>query len=602
MKILNNISLFKLITLILINLYLKSYLILLITILLLIFNNFKSLITFIILFSLCILVNSNRIDFIKYGVVDTIYDSYCYVDKLLYKVKVYNPTNLEIGDIIYYGSSNKITDNSTNIKNNILFETYNTPKILFNIKTRSLINKRFDSFDENTSAYLKKTLVNEYSNDIDIDFLGYGFSFYYLLIILFKKDKRICILTLIIYTLLFGFKIKFYLILIDYLLLFVKLNDYDKLAFKVLLIILINKQLLFNYSFLITFIYSLIFKTKRKDIKYILFIAQSLFFNSISFITSIFYKEYIYIKLVIFGLSIFTFIFNSFELIYLRILNILYEVLSLFTFNIRGKINIFTLIFFFVLIKLFNIKKDGYKCILLCLLLIFINNPISHVNFIDVGQGDACLIHGPFNLYNILIDTGSSYNYSKLKNTLYEEGIYNIDYLIISHLDEDHSGCIDKLNKDFNVKEIVYEGKDINIKNISLEYLYLGEFDNENDNSLVYLLNIDGYKFLFTGDISKSVENSIVYKHAINNIDVLKVSHHGSNTGTSRYFVGSILPKYAIISTSGKYDHPKKEVLETLESYFVEYFITKEKGNIKFYFTNIYDFIFTNSECIIMNS
>ena len=63
------------------------------------------------------------------------------------------------------------------------------------------------------------------------------------------------------------------------------------------------------------------------------------------------------------------------------------------------------------------------------------------IHFIDVGQGDSCLIITPHNK-KILIDGGGSENYDVGKNTLVPyllaRRIKTIDYVIVSHFDTDH--------------------------------------------------------------------------------------------------------------------------------------------------------------------
>ena len=65
------------------------------------------------------------------------------------------------------------------------------------------------------------------------------------------------------------------------------------------------------------------------------------------------------------------------------------------------------------------------------------------IHFIDVGQGDSCLIVTPNNK-KILIDGGGSENYDVGKNTLIPyllaRRITQLDYVIISHFDTDHVG------------------------------------------------------------------------------------------------------------------------------------------------------------------
>ena len=63
------------------------------------------------------------------------------------------------------------------------------------------------------------------------------------------------------------------------------------------------------------------------------------------------------------------------------------------------------------------------------------------VHFIDVGQGDSCLIITPNNK-KILIDGGGSENYDVGKKVLLPyllaRGIKKIDFVIVSHFDTDH--------------------------------------------------------------------------------------------------------------------------------------------------------------------
>jgi len=63
------------------------------------------------------------------------------------------------------------------------------------------------------------------------------------------------------------------------------------------------------------------------------------------------------------------------------------------------------------------------------------------INFIDVGQGDSCLITTETGK-KILIDGGGSENYDVGENVLLpyllDRGIYTLDYVLISHFDSDH--------------------------------------------------------------------------------------------------------------------------------------------------------------------
>ncbi|HHW69148.1 MAG TPA: hypothetical protein GX747_02250, partial [Tenericutes bacterium] len=101
-----------------------------------------------------------------------------------------------------------------------------------------------------------------------------------------------------------------------------------------------------------------------------------------------------------------------------------------------------------------------------------------------------------------------------------------------------------------------------------LYFLNTKEYNNENDNSNVIYLNYNNYKFLFMGDAGVEKEKDILEKYNLNDIDFLKIGHHGSNTSSSELFINSINPKYSLISVgkNNRYGHPKDSVLDILKN------------------------------------
>ena len=553
----------------------------------------KKTVIVVLLFLICLISDINKKDLISYGIVEDTSSSYIIVQKYLYKVKVFTKEKYETGSIVYIQGYK--TEDTDLLKYNIRFICYDSPKLISINTPLHYINKKINSVDSEYSNYLKKIILNTYDYENELDFVGYGFSFYMLLMFIKRKNKLICLITLIIYILLFRFDIKFYLIIIGYLSDKLKLNRIQSILLKILILLFINRYLILNNSILISLLFSFVYLKDKKD-KSMIMLIQSIFFNQISLGLTLFYNIYFFIRILLFLVSIVVLICPVLlGSVYLKLINISSIILKILNFGLRGRITVFGIIVFWLIKTIFKIKSNCLKCILLFLLvLVPINNPLKHINFIDIGQGNATLIHGSFGKYNILIDTGSKYNYSKLKNTLYGEGIYKIDYLIVSHEDEDHSGNVENLKKDFKIEEIIYDGKDIDLDEAYLKYLYLGKYDNDNDNSLVYLLNIDNRQALLPGDASKKVENIIVNKYDVRNIDILDIGHHGSNTSSSSYFIGNLNPEYTVISTNGKYGHPHEETINTLNSYKLDYLITKNEGNIKFYFTDFIDLCITS--------
>ena len=88
------------------------------------------------------------------------------------------------------------------------------------------------------------------------------------------------------------------------------------------------------------------------------------------------------------------------------------------------------------------------------------------------------------------------------------------------------------------------------------------------------------------GEAGIEVEEDIIEKYNLHNIDVLKVGHHGSKTSSSKNFIDEINHKYSIIGVGKKnrYGHPNKEVLDNLENSKI--YRTDEDGSIMFKIKN----------------
>ena len=84
------------------------------------------------------------------------------------------------------------------------------------------------------------------------------------------------------------------------------------------------------------------------------------------------------------------------------------------------------------------------------------------------------------------------------------------------------------------------------------------------------------------GDAGINVEEDLMNKYNLENITVLKVGHHGSNTSSSKNFIDYINPLISIISVgrNNRYNHPNTEVLDNLSNRII--YRTDINGTIKF--------------------
>jgi competence protein ComEC len=237
---------------------------------------------------------------------------------------------------------------------------------------------------------------------------------------------------------------------------------------------------------------------------------------------------------------------------------------------------------------------------------------------IDVGQGDSFLIEMPHNKGNILIDTGGNTNYDLAKNVLIpfikSNGIKQIDYLILSHGDYDHMGASINLIKNFKVNNVIMNSgnnndieielitllkqKNINYEQISKKVLSINgnnfyflnilNSEEENNDSLILYTKLNNYGILFMGDATVEEEKILLDTYNLDNVDILKVGHHGSKYSTGDEFVSKINPSYALISVSKSnyYGHPSDRVISLLDKCDTAKYQTSIDGSVKIIFNN----------------
>lgn len=236
------------------------------------------------------------------------------------------------------------------------------------------------------------------------------------------------------------------------------------------------------------------------------------------------------------------------------------------------------------------------------------------VHFIDTGNSDCTFVETDDK--NLLIDAGDNNDEQRIVNYLNNINISKIDYLVSTHPDADHSGGLDAVVTNFDIgqsyvsngssdsktyRDFIYslsskgltpsvplENQAINLDNNTTIKFFNTESTGEgNELSLVTLLESNQTNILFMGDATEKIEKNIV-NQLPTDIDILKVSHHGSKSATSDKFLKSLNIKYAVIECgkNNKYNHPDKEVLERLEDKNIKTFRTDIKGNITFSLKN----------------
>lgn len=269
---------------------------------------------------------------------------------------------------------------------------------------------------------------------------------------------------------------------------------------------------------------------------------------------------------------------------WISVLNRMMEILSVF--RIRGScLGSGTL---FYLLILGSIRKYQHKRILaIMFFLLFLRcglfHPFPSVTFINVGQGDAVCINSGLRRNTVLIDTGKPSQKNNLQSFLDAISINRLSLFVITHSDSDHSGNAEFVREHYRPeREITEHEPTIRLK--TLTFYDLNEIRNsdENQSSIVLLTRINHLNYLFMADADEETERGIIRKYDGLECDVLKLSHHGSKTGSCVRLLDSVKPEIGIISSGSYsiYHHPSPEVIQRLLKRHIPYFDTKEKGDI----------------------
>lgn len=259
--------------------------------------------------------------------------------------------------------------------------------------------------------------------------------------------------------------------------------------------------------------------------------------------------------------------------------------------------------------------------VLLALLLIFRLPGSLSVTMLDVGQGDCLVIQKGSSA--VLVDGGSTtvqkVGQYRIAPYLRYMGIRHIGSILLTHPDEDHMNGLGELLQ--MVKEgelsltveclvvpvwlkesqdwaglrreaeylgipVVYAkaGDRYTFKGASFTVLYPDRETqpaSANAGSLTFMLEVQDFSMLFTGDLEGEGETALLEK-AIS-CDVLKVAHHGSAYSTSALFLDGASPRAALIScgAGNRYGHPSPETLERLTEKRAKIYCTMDRGAVR---------------------
>lgn len=220
--------------------------------------------------------------------------------------------------------------------------------------------------------------------------------------------------------------------------------------------------------------------------------------------------------------------------------------------------------------------------------------------FLDVGQGDACVVELPHG-HVIVIDGGGGtfdpdFDPGRLVVApfLWRRGIGHIDLVILSHPHPDHANGLPYLIEHFAVGAVwtnheptrqsgtvsllaaaarrhvpVPSPRSLQLGGAAVVplapldgggRLAVDPARGENDNSLVIAVSYAGRRLLFTGDLEADGEAALLARVETLGATVVKVPHHGSRTSSTPELVAATRPQLAVISVGGNnrwgFPHP----------------------------------------------
>ena len=252
-----------------------------------------------------------------------------------------------------------------------------------------------------------------------------------------------------------------------------------------------------------------------------------------------------------------------------------------------------------------------------CIPLIFPQQKQSDftLTVLDVAQGQAIFLNLP--THKMMIDTGGSFDETKFSigrqvviPYLKQQGVHQLDQVILSHLDQDHSGAFPAIAEEIKVKQIWSNENDGRFAKENFQYCHAGQVwqyaqvkiqvlappenslsnvaSQQNERSCIVYIQVqnaqNNQNFLIMGDAGWEAEFDLLQHYPNLKVDVLVLGHHGSQHSSAYAFLDKLKPKVAVISAGfdNRYGHPHSIVLARLKALNIPMVSTIEQGSIQF--------------------
>lgn len=235
---------------------------------------------------------------------------------------------------------------------------------------------------------------------------------------------------------------------------------------------------------------------------------------------------------------------------------------------------------------------------------------VLKIHYLDVGQGDSTLIESAG--HYMLVDAGEREEGPGVVAYLKDQGVKRLDYVIGTHPHSDHIGGLADVLAAFPVDCVLIPEKEhttrayerlldgIERQGLTVTLPVVGDVyqlgdasfqilapnrdyeDDLNNWSMGFRLTYGDNHFVFCGDAKKEAEADICGNGLELSADVLKLSHHGSYSSSSKHFVDRVNPEYVVISCGrdNDYGYPHEVIKKMIASRGLTTYRTDEQGTI----------------------
>lgn len=244
------------------------------------------------------------------------------------------------------------------------------------------------------------------------------------------------------------------------------------------------------------------------------------------------------------------------------------------------------------------------QAVILTMTLVIGSIPQTTLSFIDVGHGDLAILSSGNN--HGIIDTGDGR--LDVAGLLRSKGIYQLEFVVLSHAHQDHIGDIEALSAEMFIKalyvnqatadKILELAPDLTHQIVVVEETHQIKIGDDfiltlmpllgaqsthdpNEDALVVKLNVFSETGYFLGDISKSMIDTLAFE---SDITFIKSAHHGSGTSVSTKLYGEHQIDHVITSCHTRYKMPHKDFNALLDRNQIPHYTTYNYGEVKLTF------------------